>query len=92
MIKRPVGKSFKNDYTLSIRKAFRNVGYLETDGKWADLKKRPAKGARHRAQGKASAQAKIINVPFRAPYALRLAPCEIQLRRGDSGFPTASKL
>jgi len=37
-------------------------------------KKRTAKGAWYRAQGKATAQANVINVPFREPFALRLAP------------------
>jgi hypothetical protein len=46
-------------------------------------KMRPAKGSWHKAQGKTSVQADVSDDPFRAPFALRLAP--IILRRIDEG-------
>jgi hypothetical protein len=36
--------------------------------------RRLVKGSWHRAQGKTSAQGDVIDDPFRAPLALRLAP------------------
>jgi hypothetical protein len=55
-------------------------------------KKRPAKGSWHRAQGKASAQANVINVPFRAPFAdyTYVAVTKDERNAADVDFPTAS--
>ncbi len=52
-------------------------------------KMRLVKGSWRKAQAKTSTQGDVIDDPFRAPLALRLSPCEISLRWGDAGFPTA---